>query len=341
MVTNKDRYTRYNANVNITTQINSKLSTTFNTFYKNGLRTGPLSGNWNRLYYQAINFHSALPLGYENLENGEQVPYGTPANMIRYSPIRENHEEVIRFFSKATLEPIDGMQLNLEYTFEKKNLDNNSANYLPTFYNPATLNLEVYQPGQSSFSTATSKRNYHAVNAYGNYGKLVGRHQFDVMLGMNQQTSVSEGFDATRGERISPNTPGLSTSAGVIPVGDFYTDYGIFGVCGRANYQYDDRLLLEVNGRYDGSSRFPKGSRFGFFPSVSGAWKIHREEFMHGVGEILTNLKIRGSWGEIGNQAVEDVWGNYPYLPTMNSGNTNWINNDTGVNAVTLSPPGL
>lgn len=341
MVTNKDRFTRYNANIHMTSQVTSKLNMTFNTMYKNGLRTGPVGGNWQALYNSAINFHSAVPIGYDETASGDRIPFATPANIIRYSPVRENYEEVIRFFTKASLTPFAGMELNAEYTFERRNDAVVSPSFRPTFVAPTTLNLEPYQASQSSFTTNTAKRNYHAVNAYGKYDWSLGKSKVNLMLGMNQQVAVSEGFSASRQELISPDIPGLSTATGVINVSDFYTDYGIVGFFGRANYHFDDKYLLEVNGRYDGSSRFPPGSRFGFFPSVAGAWKVHREQFMQDIGHVMTNLKLRASWGEIGNQAVESTWGNYPYLPIMSSGNTAWISDDTGQRAVTLSTPAL
>ncbi|PZX59309.1 TonB-linked SusC/RagA family outer membrane protein [Algoriphagus ratkowskyi] len=341
MVTDKDSYKRYTANVDLTTQISPKISTTFNSFYKNGLRTGPIGGNWGSLYYSAINFHSATPIGSDNLGGTEQVPFATPANLIKYSPERENFEEVIRFFLKGSYKPLAGLEFNAEYTFEKSRDEISSPSFTPTMINPATLSISPYNPSQSSYFTSSNKRNYHAVNAYGKYNKKFGEHALDFMLGMNQQVSMSEGFNASRQELISPSNPGLSTATGVVNVSDFYTDYGIVGFFGRANYQFKEKYLLEANGRYDGSSRFPEGNRFGFFPSFSGAWKVSREPFMAGVAKAITELKLRGSWGEIGNQAVEGAWGNYPYLPTMNSSNVAWIDNDSGVRAVSLSAPGL
>jgi len=341
MVTDKDSYTRYTANVDLTTHLSPKFSTTFNSFYKNGLRKGPIGGDWNSLYYSAINFHSATPTGSDRLDGDEELPFGTPANMIKLSPARENFEEVIRFFLRGTYKPLPGMEFNAEYTFEKSREEISSPSFTPTMINPATLSITPYNSGQSSYFTSSNKRNYHAVNIYGKYDKTFGDHGLNFMMGMNQQMSVNEGFNASRQELISTSNPGLSTATGVINVNDSYTDYGIVGFFGRANYQFREKYLFEANGRYDGSSRFPKGNRFGFFPSFSGAWKISREPFMAGIAKAITELKLRGSWGEIGNQAVEDEWGNYPYLPIMTSSAIGWINNDTGVRAVSLSAPGL
>ncbi|GAB3651697.1 TonB-dependent receptor [Echinicola sediminis] len=340
MVTDNDSYRRYNASINLITEITPKLTTTFSTLYKNGLRTGPVSGDWSGMYYSAINYHSATPIGEGEID-GQRLPYATPANLIRYSPMRENFDEMIRFFGKATLKPIEGMELNAEYTFEKKRTEVQDPSYTPTMINPATMAITPYQASQSSYSTSTSRRNYHALNAYGKYDKTLGSHKLHFMLGMNQQTSVAESFYASRRMLISPSNPGLSTATGVMSVDDGYTDYGIIGFFGRANYDYKEKYLLEINGRYDGSSRFPKGDRFGFFPSIAGAWKVSREPFMDGIAQTITNLKLRASWGEIGNQAIEQQFGNYPYLPSMSPYEAAWIDVDAGLRAVSLGTPSL
>ncbi|MCS3282765.1 TonB-dependent receptor [Bacteroides salyersiae] len=73
----------------------------------------------------------------------------------------------------------------------------------------------------------------------------------------------------------------------------------------RINYAYDDRYLPEVNGRYDGTSRFKKGHRWGFFPSVSAGWRISEENFFESAKSVVSNLKIRASYGELGNQGYQ------------------------------------
>ncbi|WP_346238324.1 TonB-dependent receptor [Niabella insulamsoli] len=341
MAGKNDTYRRYNANLNLTSELSKKLSTNFNIFYKNGLRKVPVSGDINTLYYSGINFHSALPTGYTEY-NGEQVPYSTPANIVLLSPPRKNYDEVIRLFGKATYKPIDKVDLNAEYTFEKTNTKFEDPSYTPAFISPTTQVYTAYNALQSAYSQGSSEKNYLALNLYGNYNETIGKHKMGVLLGMNQETSQSKGFSANRQVLISPTVPGLSTATGNITVGDSYSDFGVIGFFGRLNYTFDNKYLLEVNGRYDGSSRFPKGDRFGFFPSISGGWKIGNENFMKGLKPVLSDLKLRASYGEIGNQILKDGAGNfinYPYLPDMNAYNAAWINASTGALAVSLTPP--
>src|SRR5690606_30293358 len=103
----------------------------------------------------------------------------------------------------------------------------------------------------------------------------------------------------------------------------------------RVNYMYKDRYILELNGRYDGSSRFPMDKRYGFFPSVSVAWNMANERFMQGLYPSLNLLKFRGSVGSLGNQDV----GSHDYLPSMGANLGRYIID--GELPMRISAPGL
>jgi hypothetical protein len=114
------------------------------------------------------------------------------------------------------------------------------------------------------------------------------------------------------------------------------------------NYSYKDRYLLEANGRYDGTSRFPSNDRFGFFPSVSVGWRISNEPFMTTASSWLDNLKLRASYGTLGNQILLDNNGNqiyYPYIASMGSGTAPYMMSSAGripyVSAAGLISPTL
>ena len=98
-------------------------------------------------------------------------------------------------------------------------------------------------------------------------------------------------------------------------------EWSVRGVFYRVNYIFDDRYIVEFNGRYDGSSKFPKDDRFGFFPSMSAAWRIDEEAFMAPTSDWISQLKIRGSVGSLGNQAI----GPYDYIATMNARQGNYL----------------
>ena len=145
------------------------------------------------------------------------------------------------------------------------------------------------------------------------YKKLFAqKHALHLLLGSSIETfEGSFNTSSVRGYptmdltelNIGTHTPGVS--------GTSYKDV-LVSYFGRIQYSYDDKYLLEVNSRYDGSSRFSKNNRWSFFPSLSLGWRISQEEFMQDL-VWLNELKVRGSWGKIGNQEI----GRFQYLNTV------------------------
>ena len=91
-------------------------------------------------------------------------------------------------------------------------------------------------------------------------------------------------------------------------------EWALLGYFGRLGYDWKGKYLAEFNVRWDASSRFPKGQRSGTFPSFSAGWRASEEKFFEPIRNVVSNLKIRGSIGSLGNQAVTDC---YPYLQTL------------------------
>ena len=112
---------------------------------------------------------------------------------------------------------------------------------------------------------------------------------------------------------IDNDNPALNLAVGDRLMNANETHWSVNGFFMRLNYDYKHKYLLEVNGRYDGSSKFPKNDRYAFFPSLSAAWRISEEGFWEPLKSGWNDLKIRASYGSLGNQAVGS---NFPYLPT-------------------------
>ncbi|ADY54142.1 TonB-dependent receptor plug [Pseudopedobacter saltans DSM 12145] len=150
-------------------------------------------------------------------------------------------------------------------------------------------------------------------------------HNFDIMLGANQ-----ENFKYNRMQGFKRNAPvsDLKELAGYSPTGQTVTGYAwewaLQSVFGRLNYNYKEKYLLEANFRYDGSSRFIGKNKWGFFPSASVGWRVNQEDFLKDV-EWVNNLKLRGSWGQLGNQNVNRTITlesqPYPYQAVFTPGN--------------------
>lgn len=153
-----------------------------------------------------------------------------------------------------------------------------------------------------------------------NYGLQVGQHNFKALAGYSQESTKYDAYSLGRQDFLnndihvinggSANKDQWSTS------GSAY-EWAIQSMFGRLSYSFKDRYLVEVNGRYDGSSRF-KNNRWGFFPSVSAGWRISEEDFLKGSA-VVSNLKLRGSYGKVGNQNVSDI---YSWASIIGTGNT-------------------
>lgn len=148
--------------------------------------------------------------------------------------------------------------------------------------------------------------NYIAVNAYAEYeNTFASKHWFKALLGYNYEQQTYKSTYTQRYGLISPDVTHINFALGdqmVISSGGNKWRYA--GMFFRVNYTYDDRYLFEVNGRYDGSSKFPNNSQWGFFPSASAAWRINGEHWFKVDPKIISNLKLRVSYGELGNSNV-------------------------------------
>lgn len=147
------------------------------------------------------------------------------------------------------------------------------------------------------------------------YTKTIAHdHDLNVLVGYNEYYYKKYDHESTKRGLIDPSiyTPGSATE--MIEIKGGAKDRALRSVFGRINYAYQSRYLLEANMRYDGSSRFSSDSRWGVFPSFAAAWRLSEESFMENTRGVLDNLKIRASWGQLGNNGTgDDNLGEYDY----------------------------
>lgn len=154
---------------------------------------------------------------------------------------------------------------------------------------------------------------YFAGNIYLNYNTTIaGKHSIAALAGYNQEWNNSLSTTVKRQDLITSSIPAVALATGLQTTMDDESAWAIRGIFARLNYSYADKYLVEFNSRYDGTSKFPEGHRFGFFPSVSAGWRISQENFMKPLAAVLNDFKLRASFGSLGNQSVS---GNYPYIP--------------------------
>lgn len=231
---------------------------------------------------------------------------------------------------------------------------NADANFRFTNSNTSEYNLKVpyrtgpNQPIQYSLSDRGSNEyadfsagdtRYSVYNVYTNFVKTFAKkHYFNAMVGYNREFTDYHYNYSEKKDLISSALPEINLGTGDATTTNSRYQLALEGYFGRINYIYDNRYIIEFNGRYDGSSRFPKGHRWGFFPSGSVAWSVVNEHFFEPLKDNLqiSNLKLRASYGALGNQVSSSY---YPSIPTMSSGKISQLLD--GSQPIAVYQPGL
>ncbi|MBU2945739.1 SusC/RagA family TonB-linked outer membrane protein [Zobellia uliginosa] len=184
---------------------------------------------------------------------------------------------------------------------------------------------EKFPEGQRPITVSSLSRSYNKNFFYSwentlLYTKSLGNHDLTLLGGTSAQEFQNDGFGASREEFADGDPESLRYLNFGSPLS--MSNYGASGgftllsYFGRLTYSYKDKYLLNATVRRDGSSRFTEDKRWGTFPSISLGWKLSEENFLK-ESPWISNLKLRGSWGEVGNQSVNNY---YPYVTQVSSG---------------------
>lgn len=204
----------------------------------------------------------------------------------------------------------NGFSLSGKAGYKYFNYKNKSFTSTFTFDENKTL-------GPNNLNVNNGENHLVTLQALANYKKDFGQHNLNVLAGFSQEeykedflTGFRDNFPNNSLYELNAGAPGNMQSYGS------GASWGLRSFFGRINYNFDGKYLFEANGRYDGTSRFPKSGRWGFFPSFSAGWRISEESFFKDQVNWVQNLKLRASWGVLGNQNI----GNYPYQNVLSLG---------------------
>ena len=337
---------RINLNMGMSTQLTDWLSGDFKilssiqeykspfNYYNSGLDT---PGNGYFGYY--MRWGSYFPYGTYNGVSFRHAP-----GYMNNASMNKRVENDMRINAKLTAQVTKDFNIIGEYSINN--------NYLTNKINGGQIPLwdwwtgagdlvsgipTMMEPGNDFVAQAKSSYTINVANLYANYSKTLNSvHNIKVLGGLNSEWQSFERTYARRNTLLDKNKPEFN-----LAIGDQFTsplssnstlnpglsEYAIAGFFARANYDYDGRYLLEVNARYDGSSKFPTQEQWGFFPSASAGYRISNEKFMQGTRGWLNDLKIRASIGSIGNQNIA----NNAFLPVMTSSNPFWLGSGSTV----------
>lgn len=337
LIESKDTYMRKNISSFISADITDWLTQEADFRYTVADRSEPMGSGDGIYCMNHISFYpSGMMPGSVNTSVGKDLPLITPENQIRYNNPYLTDTDNTRIYLRTIMRPIKGLELVGEYTYDRKNWQ---KSYYAKKWEYTTEQLGSNNSVTSDYLfKSEDHEDYNALNLYGTYNFSIKEdHMFKVMAGFNQERKQNSWISVQTHDMIAPSAPSFTSATGKIIPQNSYSDYAIRGAFYRINYNYKDRYLFEANGRYDGSSKFPKDDRFGFFPSFSVGWNIARESWMEKALDYVSDLKLRASWGQIGNQNI----GNYGYYSTMQPvGNSNYWLKD-GEFITHISTPGL
>lgn len=306
-----DYYKRYNILANYNLQATDWLNFGLSTKYSNSKKDNPegITTVQRSYLFQTNIFYFGPNTPMYNIDGSLAEPL--LRNLQSAGRIKSNENDLVMTI-KTEIEPIKGWKTNISYNY---NLTGNhkTANPKPV---PVQLgNGEVGNVGKpiAGYETAYSRSRYSLFNITTSYERFLGSHYFKVMGGFEQEDELYSWLNGSASGLISEDVLSLSTALGSPTVDDAKSAWATQGVFARINYNFKEKYLLQINGRYDGSSRFAPEDRWGFFPSVSAGYVLSEESFWSSVKPYINRFKIRASYGSLGNQNVA----NYLYIETI------------------------
>ena len=324
------RYNQYDFRSNIDGQVTENISLRFDVNGRLEDRNFPTQSA-DATFRMLMRGKPHLPAYWPNGLPGPDIEYGQNPVVTGTDVTGYNNDERYYLQSNLALDVtipwVEGLSIRGSASYDK---DFRSQKRWETPWTLYTWDYETYdengepvlQAGQRGYSEPQLYQ-YHGeghnilLNLITEYQADFGPHSYGVMLGAERQTFQSSFFDAFRRYYISDQIDQLfaggeeerdnNGSAGQGARQNYFT---------RINYDYQDKYLFEFVGRYDGSYIFPENRRYGFFPAVSAGWRISEEPFFRNNVGLFQNLKIRASWGQTGNDRINE----WQYLATYGFG---------------------
>lgn len=332
---NPDKYKRYNLRSKIDFAINKWATLSNNTSFFGSTYDFQGSGSIEDLIaYSARHGLACFPMKnpdgtwiyktpYTNyaVANGRHIMAGEGSHR------NTNRKTDFTNTTRLTITPIPQLSIVGDFTYrfyQTRNTNRrNNMEYRQTPDGP--MEAYISGAGLNALAESVGTRNYYAVNAFATYKDTFNEdHNLTVMGGYNYETTNYKGISAEGQNLISTdlddlNLVGTNSDGQIVTtVGGGQNQYVLQGIFGRINYDYKGKYLVEISGRYDGSSRFSRGHRWGWFPSGSLGWRISEEPFFEPLRNVVSNAKIRASYGSLGNQNVSSY---YTFLRLVTSHN--------------------
>ena len=334
---------RFNVNMNLQTDITSWLRAGVRTSFSR-LKTDQ-ADTWANIYQYLWRWGSFfVPNGHID---GTDFRFMA---MQKQADRRITTHDQLRMTAFAKANITKALTLNADFTYQMDHGNRRTSDFSVSGYDwSGTKVTTIVTQGNSSTSRYNAKADTWTANAYLEYdATLARRHNLKAMAGLTGEERRYDSFYATRKGLYSTDYPelnltwgdpsgwsiGSNTSGYATGLPRMRGDYATAGYFARLNYAFRDTYLLELNGRYDGSSSFPGNKRWAFFPSLSAGYRFTEEPYWNeAMRQVLSNGKLRFSYGQIGNEAVGDAM----YLARISSSTMSYLGPDgTKLNAFSM-----
>lgn len=311
---NADNYNKYNLRFKGGVQVNKWLKLTGNSDFSSFKYNYPLPSQEDvttNVFAQRVNgfpvtvmFNPDGTLTKDAVNGPGAFFYGKSRSITTQTFIRNTVG-----FNASILKDIFSIKGDLTYQVSDQLKD---EKMVPVPFSEVVGIMKLSVAGRSQLRNTTMKTNYYAANLYSDYTLKLGLHTLTTLVGGNLESSSTKNMLIQRDNVILPDLSAFNLVTGpnfiISGGGREWANAGIFY---RANYDFKNKYLLQFNGRYDGSSKFPVGNQYAFFPSVSAGWKVGEEKFLNSTRSWLDNFKLRGSYGSLGNSQIA------PYMYTQ------------------------
>ncbi|MBK8503760.1 MAG: TonB-dependent receptor [Saprospiraceae bacterium] len=358
---NNENFKRYNGLIKTEFKVNDWLSLDEKVVFNSQQSDKPHFYNWDVNVNTVARVSPIQAITFPDLDH-----YLVPGDRAEFEPFIGKHFASLNFFpyleqggretfnkndigltQGITLTPLRGLKVRGDISYNTYHQD----------YQDVASKIEVIESqdigsgvqigngfsGSDFINTISEYNQYYVFNAYGEYTiDQLPNHDIKAMVGFNQEWGRNQFIRAQANTLITPQVPDLNATTGSQQTFGGKEHFALRGMFYRLSYAFKDRYLFEANGRYDGTSRFPKDDRYGFFPSFSVGWRVSEEGFMSGTRDWLDALKLRASYGTLGNQILVSG-GNqvyYPYISTLGIGSSPYMFR-AGAFSPFVSPAGL
>ena len=308
---------RHNVRFKMNTKLIDRLTLSSNISYTSRKVTSPINSltSGGGAIYNAMRIAPNAPVRYTDGTWAYGGGNTNPVAILNDGGRSNVSTEEFSLLEVLKLDILKGWDVTATYNLTSTNGYKDILKKTITFVNPEDKSVNVYA-SPNSLKNVDLKNVQQTFIIQSNFDLTFGKHNVSGVAGMSQEWYEARMFEASRTNLSTEFEPTLNLGdPSTMSNNATYSSWALRSGFGRVSYNYDERYLLEANIRYDLSSRFHKSVRGGWFPSVSAGWRISEEQFMSFAKPYVDNLKIRGSWGMLGNQYVGSS--DYPYMSVL------------------------